>query len=65
MDKEKEMVEMLREHLKIAESWNWDINKMCFVDGFLRALNMATGKNYSYSGTTIFIADKNGDRIYV
>ena len=62
---EKQMVEKLREHLKIAESWNWDFGKMCFIDGFLNALNLMTGKNYGFSGTEIYVTDEDGKRVYV
>ena len=62
---EKEMIEKLREHLKIAESWNWDFGKMCFIDGFLKALNLMTGKNYGFSGTNIYVTNGSGEREYV
>ena len=48
-EREKQMVEELRGHLKIAQSWNWKMEKMLFCDGFLHALNMATGKDYGFS----------------
>ena len=62
---EKEMVEKLREHLKIAESWNWDFGKMCFIDGFLNALNLMTGKKYEFSGINIYVTNGSGEREYV
>ena len=62
---EQQMIDKLREHLKIAESWNWDFGKMCFIDGFLNALNLMTGKNYGFSGTDIYVTDGSGNRAYV
>ena len=62
---EKEIVEKLREHLRIAESWNWDFGKMSFIDGFLNALNLMTGKNYEFSGTDIYVTNGSGERIYI
>ena len=61
---EKEMVEKLKEHLKIAELWNWNFGKMCFIDGFLNVLNLMTGKNYGFSGTDIYVTNGNGERVY-
>lgn len=64
-EKERQMIEELRGHLRIAESWNWDFGKMCFIDGFLKALNLATGKDYGYSGTDIYVTNEHGERVYV
>ena len=63
-EKEKQMVEELRGHLKIAQSWNWKMEKMLFCDGFLHALNMATGKDYGFSGTDIYVTNEHGERVY-
>lgn len=63
-EREKQMVDELREHLRIAEAWNWDFGKMCFIDGFLKALNLATGKDYGYVGINIYVTDKSGKRVY-
>lgn len=60
---EIKMIEELRGHLRIAKAWNWKIDKMLFIDGYLKALNIATGKNYSFSGTEIYLTDKNGTHI--
>ena len=57
---ETKMLNELRGHLRIAEARHWNINKMLFIDGFLKALNMATGKNYGFSGTRIYLTDNNG-----
>ena len=38
---------------------------MCFVDGFLNALNLMTGKDYGFSGTNIYVTNGSGERIYV
>ena len=62
---EKQMIEKLREHLRIAESWNWNLGKMSFIDGFLNALNLMTGKNYGFSGTSIYLINDSGERVYV
>lgn len=59
-DTEAKMLNELREHLRIAEARHWNINKMLFIDGFLKALNMATGKNYGFSGLNIYLTDNNG-----
>lgn len=64
-EKEKQMVEKLREHLRIAKSWNWQFEKMLFIDGFLSALNIATNKDYGYSGTDIYVTNKCGQRVEV
>ena len=61
---EKQMVEKLREHLKIAESWDWDFGKMCFIDGFFNALNLMTGKDYGFSGADIYVTNGSGERVY-
>ena len=52
---EKEMVNRLIGHLKIAESWNYKVDKMIYIDGFLNALCMATGKKYRFNGTNVYI----------
>lgn len=62
---EVKMLEELREHLRIAKSWNWEFNKMCYIDGFLKALNLATGKDYGYSGTDIYVTNENNERIRI
>ena len=67
MDKiiENQMIEELREHLRIAKSWNYEMNKMCYIDGFLKALNLATGKDYGFSGTDIYVTNENNERVHV
>lgn len=57
---EIKMLNELRGHLRIAEARHWNINKMLFIDGFLKAMNIATGKNYGFSGTQIYLTDNNG-----
>ena len=58
--KEIQMIDELRGHLRTAETFNWNIDKMLFIDGFLKALNMATGKNYGFSGLNVYLTDNNG-----
>ena len=59
-DREMKMVDELKGHLRIAEARHWNIDKMLFIDGFLKALNMATGKNYDFSGLNVYLTDNNG-----
>lgn len=61
---EQKLLKELREHLKIAESWGWDYRKMHFIDGFVKAMNIATGKDYGFSGTDIYVTE-NKKRILV
>ena len=61
---EEKLINELRGHLKIAESWAWDYGKMYFIDGFVRAMNVATGKDYGFSGTDIYVTE-NDKRILV
>jgi hypothetical protein len=62
---EKQLIETLKSHLRIAESWNWKFEKVVFCDGFLQAMNIATGKNYKFSGTNVYVVDDNGNKIIV
>lgn len=59
-DRETKMLNELRGHLRIAEAQHWNIDTMLFIDGFLKALNMATGKNYGFSGLNVYLTDNNG-----
>ena len=59
-DRETKMLNELRVHLRIAEARHWNIDTMLFIDGFLKALNMATGKNYGFSGLNVYLTDNNG-----
>lgn len=59
-DTETKMLNELRGHLRIAEARHWKYDKMLFIDGFLKALNMATGKNYGFSGLNVYLTDNNG-----
>lgn len=60
VDTEVKMLNELRGHLRIAEARHCNIDKMLFIDGFLKALNMATGKNYGFSGLNVYLTDNNG-----
>ena len=59
-DMEMKMIDELKGHLRIGEAWHWKYDKMLFIDGFLKALNMATGKNYGFSGLNVYLTDNNG-----
>lgn len=59
-DMEMKMIDELKGHLRIAEARHCNIDKMLFIDGFLKALNMATGKNYGFSGVNVYLTDNNG-----
>lgn len=62
---EEQLIEILKGHLRIAEKWNWKFEKVVFCDGFLQAMNIATGKNYRFSGTDIYVTNENGKTIKI
>lgn len=61
--KETQMIDELKRHLKSAKLQHWNIDKLLFIDGFLKALNIAIGKNYGFSGTNVYLTDNNGRHI--
>lgn len=60
MNKEIKALCRLKEHLEIAQSWDWEIGKMHYIDGFVAALNMLSDKHYTFAGTRIYEVDEDG-----